>query len=480
MTEQVDLPWLIEARKFIGEKEIKGKQHNPLILQWWKDIKRGGIKDDETPWCFTGETEIMTENGWVRFDKLESINQVYQVNDDGKLSLTQYEPIVKDYIGDVFDINHRSVKLTCDVGHRWWGAWGKRKYFTFDTLENIPADHLNIPASESAEIGYPITDDELILLAAFISDGKYKWDNGKNETTDPWSIEFEVSKMRKIKALLSLSPDHVYTHGKVYGPLTKVPLTVFRFLFPEFFKEVFAEYKILKQEFINSLSKAQASLFLKAYSIFDGNGDDFNISIYTSDEKILDILIQIAVMAGLHPSVQTRGIVGLGKKEAFVLKFCPYKEFRSISKKHITRRAFNGKMFCVRVPEGRIVVRGVNKTPVVTGNCAAFAGAMLERVGIRSTRFEGAKSYLEWGNPIGNAVYGCIVVFTREGGGHVGFVVGKTKEGELLVLGGNQSDAVNVRTFTPARVSGYRWPKGIPVTTQPMPISTAERSNSEA
>ena len=43
--------WIVEGRKYIGEKEIKGPEHNPLILQFWKDIKRGGIKDDETPWC---------------------------------------------------------------------------------------------------------------------------------------------------------------------------------------------------------------------------------------------------------------------------------------------------------------------------------------------------------------------------------------------------------------------------------------------
>lgn len=43
--------WLTEARRYIGEREIKGPQHNPLIVQMWKDIKRGGIKDDETPWC---------------------------------------------------------------------------------------------------------------------------------------------------------------------------------------------------------------------------------------------------------------------------------------------------------------------------------------------------------------------------------------------------------------------------------------------
>lgn len=49
--------WIVEGRKYIGEKEIKGPEHNPLILQFWKDIKRGGIKDDETPWCaaYVGE-----------------------------------------------------------------------------------------------------------------------------------------------------------------------------------------------------------------------------------------------------------------------------------------------------------------------------------------------------------------------------------------------------------------------------------------
>lgn len=70
--------------------------------------------------------------------------------------------------------------------------------------------------------------------------------------------------------------------------------------------------------------------------------------------------------------------------------------------------------------------------------CAAFVGAMLERVGIRSTRFESAKSYLDWGEKLDTPAYGCIVVFTRVGGGHVGFVVGRRANGDLLVLGGNQ------------------------------------------
>ena len=51
MTISNEPRWLVEARKYMGQMEIKGPRHNPLILQFWKDIKRGGIKDDETPWC---------------------------------------------------------------------------------------------------------------------------------------------------------------------------------------------------------------------------------------------------------------------------------------------------------------------------------------------------------------------------------------------------------------------------------------------
>jgi len=98
--------------------------------------------------------------------------------------------------------------------------------------------------------------------------------------------------------------------------------------------------------------------------------------------------------------------------------------------------------------------------------CAAFVGACLERAGIKSSRFESAKSYLEWGVKLDKPVDGCIVVFTRTGGGHVGFVVGQDSKGDLLVLGGNQQDQVKVSAFGVDRVTGYRWPTGVPVETK--------------
>lgn len=112
--------------------------------------------------------------------------------------------------------------------------------------------------------------------------------------------------------------------------------------------------------------------------------------------------------------------------------------------------------------------------------CAAFVGAILERVGIKSSRFESAKSYLTWGVKLAEPVVGCIVVFTRDGGGHVGFVVGKDAKNNLLVLGGNQGNEVNVRAFSRDRVSGYRWPADKPIVMASLPLGGASTSTTEA
>lgn len=110
--------------------------------------------------------------------------------------------------------------------------------------------------------------------------------------------------------------------------------------------------------------------------------------------------------------------------------------------------------------------------------CAAFVGAMLEDAGIKSSRFESAKSYLSWGSKLAAPTYGCVVVFQREGGGHVGFVCGQDAQGRLLVLGGNQSDKVSIRAFKRDAVVGYRWPEEVAFPKIDLPIAQAEESGS--
>lgn len=90
--------------------------------------------------------------------------------------------------------------------------------------------------------------------------------------------------------------------------------------------------------------------------------------------------------------------------------------------------------------------------------CAGFVGGILEMVGIRSTRADSARSYLNWGIKLDGPVIGCVVIFERgAASGHVGFVVGRVND-YLAVLGGNQGDKVSIAPFDAGRVIGYRWP----------------------
>lgn len=93
---------------------------------------------------------------------------------------------------------------------------------------------------------------------------------------------------------------------------------------------------------------------------------------------------------------------------------------------------------------------------VFVANCLREADIMPPKEWMRATE------YLSMLVKLDRPAYGCIVVFTRKGGGHVGFVVGRDKAGNLMVLGGNQGDAVNIKPFARDRVAGFRWPSRLP------------------
>lgn len=92
--------------------------------------------------------------------------------------------------------------------------------------------------------------------------------------------------------------------------------------------------------------------------------------------------------------------------------------------------------------------------------CGSFLGGVFAEAGLGKKipkEFYRAREWESAGTKLTRPAYGCVVTFTRDGGGHVGIVVGKTKAGMLKVLGGNQSDAVNIADFDPKRVTSYRW-----------------------
>jgi uncharacterized protein (TIGR02594 family) len=117
--------------------------------------------------------------------------------------------------------------------------------------------------------------------------------------------------------------------------------------------------------------------------------------------------------------------------------------------------------------------------------CGTACGGIFDEVGlyIPPAAFR-AKAWLNWGVKLDAPAYGCVVVFNRKGGGHVGLVVGIDKFGRLMVWGGNQKDMISVAPFDRERVAGYRWPSDAnrvkPNYNLPLLGSTGETSQNEA
>lgn len=104
--------------------------------------------------------------------------------------------------------------------------------------------------------------------------------------------------------------------------------------------------------------------------------------------------------------------------------------------------------------------------------CGAFVAHCIEQSGYAIPKYwMRAREWASWGRYLDAPIVGCIVVFERKGGGHVGFVVGQDDRGNLLVLGGNQGNAVSVAAFPRARAVAYRWPAAVPLFhVDPLPV----------
>lgn len=116
--------------------------------------------------------------------------------------------------------------------------------------------------------------------------------------------------------------------------------------------------------------------------------------------------------------------------------------------------------------------------------CGSIMAYWMEQCGILYPKnYYVARAWLNWGATLSTACVGCVVVFERGTGGHVGLVVGTDSRGNLMVLGGNQGDEVSIRAFALPRVLGYRWPPGMsqPLSSElPLLVSNGVLSRSEA
>lgn len=97
-----------------------------------------------------------------------------------------------------------------------------------------------------------------------------------------------------------------------------------------------------------------------------------------------------------------------------------------------------------------------------------------------------ARNWSTFGKEAPEGAFGALVNFWRgkKNGtsGHVGFEVGRYSNGDLAVLGGNQSNAVTVARIGSDRLLSRRWPLSVPLGNRKTPLvsGNSKRSTNEA
>lgn len=121
------------------------------------------------------------------------------------------------------------------------------------------------------------------------------------------------------------------------------------------------------------------------------------------------------------------------------------------------------------------IVYGADEVPW----CGLFVAKVIAEAGLSPPRIAvRAKAWADWGEPC-KPCEGAVLVFARDGGGHVGFYAGETQRA-FLVLGGNQGDAVTLALIEKSRLVASRWPAGVQRSGLPIivaaqgPLSTNE------
>jgi uncharacterized protein (TIGR02594 family) len=121
----------------------------------------------------------------------------------------------------------------------------------------------------------------------------------------------------------------------------------------------------------------------------------------------------------------------------------------------------NPKIIAWAEQEGGNIARDYNHDSIPW--CALFANMILTKVGLKGTETLWALDWDKWGVKLPGPAVGAFAPMKRDGGGHIAIVVGHDQAGNLMMLGGNQSDAVNIQAFLRDRPLSFRWPQGIPL-----------------
>lgn len=314
--------------------------------------------------CFTPETEILTEDGFVAFADLAEGVKVAQVDPDTQeTTFVLPEKIIrKPYEGDLVHLwSKKYADLKMTPNHQLLAYYGDGRWKK-EAVSNIHFNHLKrflaaAPVADRPAVSLTSLDR---LKIAYQADGSEHNLKASGLTT----ASFSFKKQRKISRFLAL----VESCGLVYHEVKDSRPGRRRFIV----QDVPGLSKRLSDMFdLKSMSAAYAAEFVDEASNWDGHVIKHTGQLYYSSvvKENADFLQVVAVLAGYKTNLIEQQD---DRSETFSTV---YRLFIHTDRSHfgaqalqVERVPYTGEVHCVRVPHGNIIVRGNGKTMVI-GNC---------------------------------------------------------------------------------------------------------------
>ena len=313
--------------------------------------------------CVTGDTEILTEDGWKRIDSICEDEVVAQYTDDGHIEFVKIDEYVSmEYSGDMYEVSFRNGKnKVLMTPHH---VQPVRMKISKKVTEKYIKDCIFAQSNEILVSGNGTGNNEMLtsLERLFIACQA----DGYSHKNNNWEIH--ICKKEKIDRVIYLLRDCNIEY-RLYGDVNSGKPVSIRFQYN------FPSDKKLKSYFNLNMGIDRAKDFIEEILKWD----DSKLSGYPGyyscvDEDNVDFVSAVLAQCCCSASKKVHRSTNPNHSDLYTVHWF-YTDSRpstSVSKKVVS--GFDGRVYCVKVPSKKIVLRADGFT-FVSGNCHALSNA---------------------------------------------------------------------------------------------------------
>ena len=320
--------------------------------------------------CFSGDTEILTEDGFVEFKMYDGITPVAQYNIETQ-EISYVDPLDFRMIPNqkvcVFENENTSLKLTpnheCIIQ-----VQNGKKYMKKVPFEELAGHGQSKYAWVNAgyykyEKCWFIKDDMTRLVACFVADGSYS--ESKTQIRFGFTKKCKIERFRNMVDRLGVDYDE-----KVQGKLKVTYFTISDFDYVCNMKRYCTADKTLLKPAMTELNPL---VYLEEASHWDGHVNHTNlITVSSTNRSTLDSMQIMAVQSGVRARLYKVKDERDNVSDTWILSYNlnkkPLSRFESKDIDLRTHHNTNHNVYCVTVPEHNIVIRHNGKVSI-QGNC---------------------------------------------------------------------------------------------------------------